>query len=64
MRLTGHKNNEMDYECLNQCFSTTRRVTRMVPAIVAGNHVKYSLSLEPIEGRRGPKLPATAINPV
>ena len=52
MRLTGHKNNEMDYECLNQCFSTTRRVTRTVPAIVAGNHVKYSLSLEPIEGRQ------------
>lgn len=52
MRLTGHKSNEMDYECLNQCFSTTRRVTRTVPAIVAGNHVKYRLRLEPVEGRQ------------
>ena len=43
----------MDYECLDQRFSTTRRVTRMVPSIVARNHVKCRLRLEPVEGRQG-----------
>ena len=43
----------MDYECPDQRFSTTRRVTRTVPSIVTSNHVKCRLRFEPVEGRQG-----------